>query len=796
MAITIFNTAPITAQNISSNQLSNIDVDSLSDDQVLSYWEKAKSEGYSIEQISFFAASKGMSSNQVSKLKQRISGLRYSLISPSSASSTVAVASDQVSSLEKFGLEGKASDKMKKSLLFGYDFFSNPNISFSPNLNVATPTTYQVGPGDELLIDIWGAAQNNYRQKIDKQGFIHIENIGPIYVSGLSIDKARVKIISYLQKIYSGIGVLNSSPLKVFAAISLSEVRTVQVNIIGEVKVPGTYSLSALSTVLNALYAAGGPTETGTFREIRLIREGNLYSEFDIYKYLIEGSEKGNSFLKDQDVLIVKPYISKVEVTGEVKRQGLYELKGKETIKDLIHYFGGFTAEAFKERLSIERVNGTQKEVIEASLTSKASFVLKDGDKLEVGKVIDRFENRVMISGAVFRPGVYELTPAMTLSDLIEKAAGPKDDAFLDRGIIYRYIDEVKKEIVPFSLNKVLEGAIKIPLKREDVVEVFSKQSLEDRFTVSIVGAVNNPKKIDFYEKTTVEDLVAIAGGFKEGADVSRIDISRRLADGSFETISEDFTYLSSANLSLKPKPFYLEPFDIVYIRHIKGYMPQKNAEIRGEVARPGNYSIRNKNERVSDLIQKAGGISPYAYIKGASIIRKVTDKSIEFLKEKALEEILEKDSLVSDLEDRNHFRIGIDLGKILGKGGKESTYDLLLQEGDILTIPTIKQTVEITGAVLAPSLVQYKKSKSLKDYIHNSGGFSNLAQRKKAYVISANGDIAVTRSFLFFKFYPEVAPGATILVPEKERREKTSVQEWVGISSALTTLALLIKSF
>ncbi|MFA5300438.1 MAG: SLBB domain-containing protein, partial [Lutibacter sp.] len=592
MVIAVFNTQQIAAQGISESQLSKVDVDSLSDEQISTYWEKAKAEGYTIDQLEVIAVSKGMPASQFSKLRQRIAALKYS---NKKAESSIEedTNTEEISPLEKFGLEGKAPEKDKKNLLFGYDFFNNPNISFTPNLNLATPATYQLGPGDELLIDIWGAAENNYRKKVDREGAIRIENIGPIYVSGLSMDNAKEKIISYLKKIYSGIGASGSSYSKVYADVSLVGVRTVHVNIIGEVKVPGTYSLSALSTVLNALYAAGGPTEKGTFRTIKVIRAGQELGEFDIYNYLINGSEEGNVMLRDQDIIIVKPYGSKIEVTGNVKRPGLYELKQGETINDLIGFFSGFTSDAYQERLLIERVNGKQKEVSEIVLKEQADFILRDGDKLTVGEIIDRVENRVSIEGAVYRPGTYELTKGLSLAGLLEKASGIKEDAFLNRGVIYRTIDGVKQEILSFSINEILNKDADIALKREDRVLIFSKQGLKEKQSVSIDGAVNNPQTIVFIENMRVEDLIAVSGGFSEGADATVIDISRRSAGGDFKTMSKNIKQSSSNNLLIEGNSdFFLEPFDRVSVRYLKGYTTQKNVSIEGEVSYPGDYTI------------------------------------------------------------------------------------------------------------------------------------------------------------------------------------------------------------
>lgn len=788
--INIFSVQNTTAQTIDQSQISSVNVDNLTDAQIAAYWKKATSQGYTIDQLSILAKAKGMSDSNISKLKNRIMSLQY-VTGTRTQKDTIGAS---ISSLDKFGLAGNETKEIKKNPLFGFDFFGNPNISFTPNINLATPATYQLGPGDELLIDIWGASENNYRKKIDREGAIRIENIGPIYVSGLPFEKAKEKIISYLKKIYSGIGTSGSNYNKVYADVSLVGVRTVQVNIMGEVKVPGTYSLSALSTVLNALYAAGGPTEKGTFRNIKVIRNGKLLSEFDIYNYLINGSEKGNVMLQDQDNIIVQPYSDKIAVTGQVKRTGIYELKKGETISNLINYFGGFNADAYKDRLTINRVNGREKTVSEIVLKDQPDFELKDGDSLAVGKIIDRYQNRVIISGAVYRPGNYELTNNLTLSDLINKAAGIKDDAFLDRGIIYRTLDDVQQEVIPFSLKQILAKTTDIALKREDSVEVFSKYNLQEDYKVSIDGAINKPKTINFIEKMSVEDLIAIAGGFKEGADVDVIDISRRVVDGSYTTISQNLKRSSSADLKTNGDAFYLQPFDRVSVRYKKGYTTQKNVSISGEVAYPGNYSIVNKDERISDLIEKAGGFSPFANIQGASLIRNLNNSS-----DKSQQDIFKNltlnDSLVNLQKETTTFKVGIDLERIMKPDGKKSKYDLILEEGDQLIIPSERQTVEVSGEVLSPTLIRYDKRNTFLDYVRGSGGFSETAKKSRSYVVYANGKIKSTKNFLFFKSYPKVTPGAIILVPKKGERQKMSLQEVLGITTGLSTLGILIKT-
>jgi len=794
MFIFLLTTQLSIAQNISQAQLASINIDDLSDGQIMTYWNKVKAEGYTLDQLEVIATSKGMPAREFLKLKQRIDALDYMEVSDSFNSDNVD--GNEITSLDKFGLEGKtAVQASDEKPLFGYDFFSNPNISFTPNSNLATPSTYELGPGDEILIDIWGAAENNYKLQVNREGAIRIDNVGPVYISGLSINKAKEKIISYLRKIYSGIGAASDSYDKVYADVSLIGVRTVQVNIIGEVKVPGTYSVSGLSSVLNALYAAGGPTEKGTFRNIQIIRGGERLKDFDIYKYLIEGSEEGNVLLRDQDIIIVKPYASIISVMGNVKRPGLYELKQEETISDLVHFFSGFTSNAYQDRILVERVNGSQKEVEEVIYREQPNFLLKDGDKLSIGAILDRYENRVQIEGAVYRPGTYELTKDLTLAGLINKAAGVEENAFLDRGIIYRTIDDINQEIVSFSVSEILKNSVDIDLKREDRVRIFSTDNLKEKYTVTINGAVNNPQTIVFMDNMHIEDLIAMAGGFKEGADATIIDISRRLEDDNFETISKSIKRSSTNKLLIDDnEDFYLKPFDRVSVRYLKGYSVQKYISVIGEVSYPGNYAIINKAQRVSDLVEMAGGFSPYAFIEGAYLSRKVGE-AIENSQITLLDELTVQDSLSNIEVLKKEIKIGLDLEKIMETGGKGSKYDLILEEGDVLTIPSEKQTVTVRGEVLSPSLIRYDKSNTLEDYINFSGGYSLRAKKNKSYVIYANGDIKSTKSFLFFKSSPKLAPGSMIVVPVKADKPKVSLTEVLAITTTLTTLVLLINS-
>lgn len=802
------------------SQIKNINVDDLTDEKIVQFWDKTKEKGYSWSRVEALLRSKGMRTVEIDKLRRRIREIELKKFKKEKIGQPKDSITDD--DIILFGLTGEELDEdldVKKDSLFGFDFFKNTKISFTPNINVATPKNYQVGSSDVLQIEIWGAAEASYNEKVNKQGFIKIDGVGLINVGGLSLEMVTSKVKSKLSRVYSGINAPRNSYNKVYVNVSLSNIRTVQVNIVGEVKVPGTYSLSALSTVLNALYAAGGPTKNGTFRKISLIRNGERISEFDIYQYLLNGSEKGNKQVKDQDVIIVEPYRNLITITGQVKRPGFYELKKGQTIKDLLQYCGGFTAQAYKESVVVERVNSVEREIKEFKFKEVSDAVLQDGDEINIKRVVDIFKNRVKIEGAINQPGSYEFTKGMTVSNLLEKASGVSKEAFLSRASITRYFNEVEKEIISFSISDLSNSKNNILLQANDEVYIYRKDELVEKRFVTINGAVNKPQKIDYAIGMTVEDAIALSNGLKEGADPSNVQVSRRLKDGSFETVGRVYKINSNEGLISNKdnkKQFTLEPYDVLSVRYLQGYTEQKNVFVKGEIKYPGEYSITTKNERISDLIKRAGGLSPYAYIEGATLTRKKVGV-VEDEQEKLLKEIKKEANVDDDFEEGNNqkskkeseqssrdeelfgksvdkkksYRIGINLKEILEKKG--SSEDLILQEGDELLIPSEKQTVEVQGEVYSPSLVRYIPGKSLNYYIDRAGGVTQDAKKKKSYVVYSNGDVDATTSFLFFKSYPKVKPGATILVPKKDRNRKVSAQEIIGITTGIATLGVLI---
>lgn len=785
----------ITAQEIDLSQLSNVNVDKLSDNQIRAYWEKAQKEGYTLDDLEMAARIKQVPEIQITKLKQRILRL------PATTTTSRNQKKSDIKKEDSFGLTGYERDsiskdsiyKNHKSKIFGYNFFQNPKISFTPNQNMPTPENYVIGPGDELLVEVWGATESNSTQKVDNQGNIILDMVGKIRVGGLTFSQSKERIKSALRQIYSGIGAADGSYNKVYTSVSLANIRTVKVNIIGEVAAPGTYSLSALSTVINALYASGGPTESGSFRNVQLIRNGQKIATFDIYEFLMAGSEQGNLSLNDQDVILVPAYENQVEVKGNVKREGIYELKAGETLTNLERYFGGFKSNAYKENLIIERITGARREVKEIPYSLASSFEMKGGDKLIVHELSDVFHNRLSIGGAVYQPGNYAYSEGMSALDLIQRAAGLRQEAYLDRGIIFRLNDGVEKQSINFSVRNLLNKSENILLQQNDSIHIFHRDSITKRYFVSIEGAVRNPQRIPYMQGIKIEDLIVIAGGFKEGADPTTIQVGRQTNDESFKTISEVYDVSLSDDMKNSSNSIELLPNDIVTVRYKRGYTKQQTIHIQGEVLYPGFYVIKNKDERISDIIARAGGFSPYAYLQGGTLIRKkidVSEKEQEKLI-KELEKLASQGKLTSLEEEKTTYRVGINLEQIIKNKG--SYQDLILKEDDVLLIPSEKQTVEVKGNVLSPSMIRYQKGKTTRSYINNAGGFANNAQKRSVYVIYANGDVKGTKKFLFFKGYPKVAPGAVVVVPEKPERKGLTATETVSITTALTTLAILI---
>lgn len=803
---------PSIAQNINQQDLSTVRVDDLTDAQIRQFIQQVEASGLGDDQLEQIAAAKGMPISEIAKLRQRVEQVKKQDQYNNQKGKTTTIQNNRkVKGTEKEKKDAKYDDQAPTekesenipekvtSRIFGAELFANKNLTFEPNLRLATPADYQIGPDDEILIDIYGYSEASYQLEVSPEGTINIPMVGIVPVSGATIEQASSRIRSRLSSIYSGIKTGATS-----VNISLGNIRSIKVVLTGEIVKPGTYTLPSVATVFNALYASGGPNRNGSFRQIQIIRNGSVVSVLDVYDFLLYGSLKNNLRLRDQDVIRIPTYKTRVEISGQIKRPGIFEMKYGETLNDLIRFAGEFTENAYKARIKVLKNTETEREIQDITSDQFDSYQPASGDKYFVDEILDRFKNRVTIKGAVFRPGEFELESGITLKQLISKAEGLKEDAFLNRGYITRLKSNLTTEIISFNTSKILSGEEEdINLKREDIISIPSIFDLKEEYTYSIDGEVRNPGVFRYADSTNLEDLIIMAGGFKEGASAKRIEISRRVRNSNplsdTTTIAQVFTINIGKDLK-EITDFTLMPFDVVFVRPAPGYEEQKIVRIEGEVLYPGNYTISSKDERISDLIKRAGGLTAFAYKEGASLKRKSIKKTQseaeqEQYKLKQFEELQKAnaDSVELDITDeskRNNY-VGIDLPRIVQKPGR--SYDLLLEDGDVINIPQQLQTVKVSGEVLSPSSVIYA-SGNFKHYILRSGGFSPKALKRHSYIIYANGSIASTKKFLFFNKYPSIKPGAEIFVPKKEeRKNRLSTSEIVAISTGMATIATLI---
>jgi protein involved in polysaccharide export with SLBB domain len=777
--------------SVLNRDLSQINIEELSDQQILEIKQRAEESGLSESQMKAALIARGFPPNEISKFEERLklieSGLSVEDISDRSREQDTL----QTMYPDEYTVEFEPGPE---SRIFGYELFRKTELTFEPSLNLPTPMNYQVGPGDELILDIWGASQQTYQLPISPEGNIFIENLGPIQVSGLTIEKASDRIIGRLNSIYSG---LSSPNQNTYAQVTLGNARSITIHLLGEVNLPGSYTLSAFATIFNALYASGGPTINGSFRNIELFRNNELVAVLDIYDFLMSGKLDNNIRLQDQDVIKVNPYLSRVDLTGEVKRPGLYELTEGETLDNIISFSGGFANRAYQKTLTVYRNTDIERKIVNVSKGDFADFVMQDGDSIPVSPILKRFENRVTINGAVYRPGEYSLSDGLTLNELIDRAEGLTDDAFLNRALIYRTRNDLSLEIIPVNLNSIINNESSFTLMKEDFVTIASIFDLREDYFVEILGEVNKEGIFPFMENTSLEDIVVMAGGLKESASLAKVEVARRIKSRDTQLqngkISEIFHFNidKDLNISSEASHFELKPFDQVFIRKSPGYEEPQSIIMEGEVKYPGTYNLSNKSDRISDLIERAGGLTFEAYAEGAQLMRQIE------VNQEQRQEILgnlmseSKDSLIIDIDENKEQPIGIDLNQILKNPG--SKFDLLLQKDDRLIIPKELQTVRLSGALLFPITVRYDNSYTFGKYISMSGGFANNAKKNKAYVIYANGSVDKTRSFMFIRNYPRVAPGAEIVVPQKQLKEKMTTGEIIGITSAVSSLALII---
>ncbi|WP_370861025.1 SLBB domain-containing protein [Parabacteroides faecis] len=693
--------------------------------------------------------------------------------------------------------------------VFGREIFSNKNLSFEPDLNVPTPKGYILSAGDELLINVWGDSELNLKLKISPEGTILIPNLGPVSISGLTIGAAENRIRQELGRIMSTLSG-DTDGANTFVSVSLGQIRSIKVNIVGEVVAPGTYTLPSFATLFNALYAAGGVNEIGSLRGIKVYRNSKEVACLDVYDYLLNGKYDTNIRLEENDMVIVSPYDQLAVVRGKVKRNRIFELKKGETLSQLLNMAGGFTGDAYTKDVRVKRKAGSRYQIATVTADKYPTFAMMDGDSLLVDSVIPFYENRLIVTGAVWRPGEYELNANVhTVKELIDQAAGLKGDEFTGRAQIIRLNPDFTTTVIAVDIRSILNGTSPdMELKPEDQLNIPSLFDLREPYTIKVSGAVNYTDTVLPYRNNlTVEDAIMMAGGLKESAATVNVEVARRIKDAktheNTNRTAEVFNFELNDNLGLisidgkkSDTIFTLEPFDEVYVRFSPGYQEQQVVKVDGEITFSGDYVLAEKNSRLSDIIAKAGGITPDAYVKGASLKRRLTEDEM-----RRLETLLQlssnkqsRDSVALSLENIKDYSVGIDLEKALASPG--SAHDVVLRDGDALYIPQLQSTVKINGAVTYPNSVTYTKGMSVGKCLSQAGGYNDIA-RKYPIVIYMNGKVATTkRCFIFFKRYPKVEPGCEIVVPTKTQRDrKTSLAEVLSIASSTTSMAAMVTS-
>ena len=854
----------------------------ISDAQILQIIAAANQRGMSSQEVAAFAKSKGYSDQDINAIMQRANTLNANNGAGQSSSSSMLRQQVQFgkSDIFKTGSFDTAALNNQETKIFGYEVFHNNSISFSPNLNMATPKDYVVGPGDELIVQVYGIAQASFNLYVNSEGKVVIPNVGVVHVGSLSIDAVKTMLTQKIGTRYAGLQGSNPSS---FLMLTVGNIRTIKINIVGDVKTPGAYELPSFTTIFNALYAAGGPTINGSFREVQLFRGGKQIANTDLYEFLLKGKTDKNLRLEDNDVLLIPKYNKRVELVGEVRRNLFFELKGKETVENLIEMAGGFTESAYKKMVTIQRINGLNKSIINVSDKEQASTVLEDGDFIAIGKALTNYKNRIQILGSVNRAGDYELKANLKVADLIELAGGLKADAFYKRAILYRTNNDLQQESVNIDLSKAIEKETtnNIVLQKEDLLVIASIYDIKENYFVTLQGEVNQTGVFPYTKGMTIGELILKANGFKEAASGSSIELVRRVRDDN-DKIANIIHVEVEKDLSIKStdKDIALEPFDQVYVRAAVGFRNLKKVYVQGEANYTGQYIMDKPNMTIGDLLKRAGGVLNSSNVKGALLIRrtifynnvsnendylnkleelraryvdstnsgftesakiklsqlnkeinelyvkkiknqetsvdignlskssdprnkkdttsktknKTEQENIEDLKTALQARVFKNLRDVTVNEDQYQF-VSINLEKIIASPSA-SKYDIQLQEGDILYIPTFNETVSVSGDVLYPVAVKYEEGATLKDYINQAGGFNNTALKSKAYVVEANGVVKRTHQFFGIRFYPEIAAGAQIFVPQNNKQKSNlSIDRILGLTSSLVTTYLLIQN-
>ena len=757
----------------------------LTDEQVMTYIKTETATGKSPSQVAKELMAQGVPVEQLRRIRTQIEEEKNTQVNATTGRALRSRLREEEAESEEdnHAVEDVDETATARKAIYGHEIFNSRALTFEPNSNMATPKNYRLGPGDEVIIDIWGVSEDNIRQQISPDGRIMISQLGPVYLNGLTVDEANKQLKNIFAKKYSGVG--SDTDIN----LTLGQIRSIQIDVLGEVTRPGTYRISPFSNAFHALYNAGGINDIGSVRNIEIFRNGKKLSSIDVYDFLFKGKDVGNVRLQEGDVIKVPPYNELVHVEGNVKRPMFYELKDNENLAKLIEFAGGFTGDAYSDVVRVLRLNGLDKELNTVESSDYSSYLLKDGDVVSIGTVTDEYTNKVEIGGSVYRPGTYAISDNVrTLRQLIQTAEGLTDDAYLGRALMYREKPDRSLEILSINLGDIMNGtAADIELRKNDIINIININKITERGGLTIQGLVASPGTYAYADGTTLKDLILQAGGLLEGASTARVEISRRIIDqnatDATTRLAETFTVDIEQGLDVgAASEFQLKPYDLVQVRKSPAYSPQQTVSLNGEVLYPGNYVIESRNERVSDLVRRAGGLLESAYVKGAYLRRVRTADQREMRDEiirLARSHDQSEDSIIIDPSvTSTRFTVGIDLKKAIESPG--STEDFVLQAGDVIFVPEEQSTVSVTGDVLFPNTVVFVPGKKVKYYIEQAGGYGDNAKKNKTYLVYMNGTVAKAKGNV------TIEPGCQIIVPAKPEGKSF---DWTKVLSIATTL-------
>ncbi len=772
---------------------------SMSDSQVLEYVKDGIRQGKEQKQLASELARKGVTKEQAMRVKQlyeQQNNVNTSKSTGTDINESRLREETKENTSDMLEDHPTTQDLARGDQVFGRNIFNTRNLTFEPSVNLATPSNYRLGPGDEVIIDIWGASQNTIRQQISPEGTINISKIGPVNLSGMTVSAANDYLKAALNKIYNGLN--NTTDPTSDIRLTLGNIRTIQINVMGEVVQPGTYALSSFSTVFHALYRAGGVSDIGSLRNVQLVRNGKNIATIDVYEFIMKGNTQDDIRLQEGDVVIVPAYDVLVKISGKVKRPMRFEMKKGESLSTLITYAGGFDADAYTRSLRVVRQNGEEYEVNTVKDMDYSIYKMRNGDVVTAEAILNRFTNKLEIRGAVYRPGIYQLSGKLnTIRELVNEAQGLTGDAFLNRAVLYRQREDLTSEVVPVDIRSIMDGTSpNLALMKNDILYIPSIHDLEDRGNVTVHGEVAHPDSYPYADNMTLEDLIIQAGGLREAASTVRIDVSRRIKNprstADNDTIGQMYSFSLKDGFVIDGQPgFILQPYDQVYVRRSPGYQAQQNVAIEGEILFGGNYAMTSREERLSDLVNKAGGPTSYAYLRGAKLTRvanaseKKRMSDVVRLMQRQLGEAM-IDSLGIRVEDT--FTVGIDLEKALSN--PKGNADLVLREGDVVFIPNNNNTVTINGAVMVPNTVSYMQGKDVDYYLNQAGGYSDNAKKSKKFIVYMNGQVTKVKG----SGKKQVEPGCEIIVPSKAKK-KGNIANILGYATSFSSLGLMVAS-